>query len=85
MPWFTCGPRGCEARLTAGEELVDALRAGRMASVELTLRDGDRARLRPSLRGFTAALRAATRLGAAKDAPAKPAPGAAGPAPPVSP
>jgi invasion protein IalB len=78
VPWFTCGPRGCEARLTAGEPLVDALRAGQRASVELTLVDGAKVRLRPSLRGFTAALAAATRLGGAPRADN-------GPAPPVSP
>lgn len=61
-PWFTCDPAGCEARVTAGTDLADALRKGRFATVELTLVDGSRARLRLSLSGFTAALAAATRI-----------------------
>ncbi|TPE52508.1 invasion associated locus B family protein [Amaricoccus solimangrovi] len=58
IPWFTCGPRGCEARLSTGPELIDTLRSGRSATVEFTLVDGSRARLRLSLLGLTAALRA---------------------------
>jgi invasion protein IalB len=80
VPWFTCDPRGCEARLTAGEALVDALRAGRSANVELTLVDGAKVRLPLSLRGFTAALAAAARL-----APGDGTPERAGPPAPVSP
>lgn len=86
VPWFTCGPRGCEARLTAGDGLIDALRAGRSANVELTLRDGAQVRLRLSLRGLTAALGAVARLDAAKPArTGEAAPADQGPAPPVSP
>ncbi len=59
VPWFTCDPRGCEARLTVGATVIEALRAGEEATVELALADGSRARLPLSLRGFTAALRAA--------------------------
>lgn len=63
LPWFTCGPLGCEARASAGDDLLTALREGRSATVELTLVDGSRARLRLSLLGLTAALKAVARLG----------------------
>ena len=58
VPWRTCGPGGCEARLAVGPELVQALRRERQASVTFTPADGVPVRVGVSLVGYTAAGRA---------------------------
>jgi invasion protein IalB len=58
LVWRTCGPAGCEARLTLTPELAAALRRERQASVTFTPADGVPVRVRVSLIGYTAAGRA---------------------------
>ena len=58
VPWITCGAVSCEARVPLDPAFLAALRKQPAAHLELTLRDGARARLPVSLIGFTAAYRA---------------------------
>jgi invasion protein IalB len=58
LPWRTCGPAGCEARLALTPELAAALRRERQASLTFTLAEGVTVRIGASLLGYTAALRA---------------------------
>ncbi len=57
VPWFTCAPAGCEARVAMTAELLRDLRRGHFANIELSLVDRTHARIPVSLRGFTAASR----------------------------
>jgi invasion protein IalB len=58
LVWRTCGPDGCEARMTLTPELAEALRRERRGSVTFTPADGVPVRVGVSLIGYTAALRA---------------------------